>query len=73
MSYPVPNSPADFEDLVRDLIGRELNMRLEAFSAAPDGGTEGRDANDPVIRTLQAKHSLAQPYTHDGKSCGVST
>jgi hypothetical protein len=26
-------SPADFEDLVRDLIGRELDVRFEAFAA----------------------------------------
>lgn len=49
-------SPADFEDLVRDLIGRELGVRFEAFGPGPDGGVDGRHAigNETVI--LQAKH-----------------
>ena len=33
---------ADFEDLVRDLIGGELGMRFEAFGAGPDEGIDGR-------------------------------
>jgi hypothetical protein len=37
--YP---SPADFEDLVRDLIGQQLRVRFESFSAGPDGGMDGR-------------------------------
>lgn len=51
-------SPAGFEDLVRDLIGRELDIRFEAFCAGPDGGIDGRHAptsgTPPFI--LQAKH-----------------
>lgn len=51
-------STADFEDLVRDLIGRELDVRFEAFCAGPDGGIDGRHApsreSNPVV--LQAKH-----------------
>lgn len=27
---------ADFEDLVRDLLGRELGVRFEAFGPGPD-------------------------------------
>lgn len=49
---------ADFEDLVRDLIGEELGIRFEAFCAGPDGGIDGRHAPSaakaPTI--LQAKH-----------------
>lgn len=50
-------SAADFEDLSRDLIGRALRVRFEAFSAGPDGGIDGRfskSISEPVI--LQAKH-----------------
>ena len=59
MSYTFSTlSPADFEDLVRDLIGRELGVRFEAFCAGPDGGVDGRHApsrgSEPVV--LQAKH-----------------
>lgn len=45
MPYTFDNlSPADFEDLVRDLIGREFGVRFEAFAAGPDGGMDGRQA-----------------------------
>ena len=59
MSYTFSTlSPADFEDLVRDLIGREIGVRFEAFCAGPDGGMDGRHApsrgSKPVV--LQAKH-----------------
>ena len=59
MSYTFSTlSPADFEDLVRELIGRELGVRFEAFCAGPDGGIDGRHApgtgSKPVV--LQAKH-----------------
>ena len=59
MSYTFSTlSPADFEDLVRDLIGRELGVRFEAFCSGPDGGIDGRHApsrgSEPVV--LQAKH-----------------
>jgi hypothetical protein len=43
MIYPFGNlSPADFEDLVRDLVGEESRLRFESFSAGPDGGIDGR-------------------------------
>jgi hypothetical protein len=32
----------DFEDLARDLIGRESGVRFEAFAPGPDGGMDGR-------------------------------
>jgi hypothetical protein len=45
MSYDFANlSPADFEDLVRELIGHELKVRFEAFGAGPDDGMDGRRA-----------------------------
>jgi len=41
MAYDFGNlSPVDFEDLVRDLIGREFEIRFEAFAPGPDGGVE---------------------------------
>jgi hypothetical protein len=42
MSYDFASlSPADFEDLVRDLVNRELGVRFEAFAPGPDGGIMG--------------------------------
>jgi DNA polymerase III delta prime subunit len=49
-------SPADFEDLVRDLIGCELGVRFEAFGPGPDGGVDGRHATGGETVILQAKH-----------------
>ncbi len=49
-------SPADFEDLSRDLIGRELSVRFEAFGPGPDGGMDGRHAAAGKRTILQAKH-----------------
>jgi hypothetical protein len=53
-----PLNGADFEDLVRDLIGEELGIRFEAFCAGPDGGIDGRHAPgaDKAPTILQAKH-----------------
>jgi DNA polymerase III delta prime subunit len=55
-------SPADFEDLVRDLVGRELGMRFEAFAAGPDGGMDGRHAMADKATILQAKHYIGSSY-----------
>lgn len=49
-------SPADFEDLARDLLGAELACRFEAFGPGPDGGIDGRHAKSGVTTILQAKH-----------------
>ena len=49
-------SPADFEDVVRDLIGSELSCRFEAFGPGPDGGVDGRHATSDKTIILQAKH-----------------
>lgn len=57
MSYSFETlSPADFEDLSRDLVGRELAMRFEAFGPGPDGGVDGRHAKGGKKTILQAKH-----------------
>lgn len=57
MSYNFSNlSSADFEDLVRDLIGKEEGLRFEAFCAGPDGGIDGRHAQAGGSIILQAKH-----------------
>jgi hypothetical protein len=63
MPYEFGNlSPADFEDLARDLIGRELGVRFEAFAAGPDGGMDGRHAKGGAKAILQAKHYAGSPY-----------
>lgn len=57
MAYDFKNlSPLDFEDLVRDLIGCELDIRFEAFCAGPDGGMDGRHSKGDESIILQAKH-----------------
>jgi hypothetical protein len=55
-------SPADFEDLTRDLLGRELGIRFESFPDGPDDGMDGRHvaADGEVI--LQAKHYHRSGY-----------
>lgn len=49
-------SPNDFEDLARDLVGREIELRFEAFSEGPDDGMDGRHARADGSIVLQAKH-----------------
>jgi DNA polymerase III delta prime subunit len=64
MSYDFSNlSPADFEDLVRDLIGREMGVRFEAFGAGPDGGADGRHSLGGRSTILQAKHYLRSTFS----------
>lgn len=46
----------DFEALARDLIGRELGIRFEAFAAGPDGGMDGRHVSADGTIIIQAKH-----------------
>ncbi len=48
-------SPEEFEDLARDLTGRELAIRFEAFPAGPDDGMDGRHATAEGAIILQAK------------------
>lgn len=49
-------SPSEFEDLTRDLLGRELGVRFEAFTDGPDDGMDGRHAAAGGDVILQAKH-----------------
>jgi DNA polymerase III delta prime subunit len=63
MSYDFSNlAPADFEDLVRDLVGRELDIRFEAFGPGPDGGMDGRHAKGRSATILQAKRYIGSPF-----------
>ncbi len=55
-------SPADFEDLVRDLVGRDLAVRFEAFATGPDEGIDGRHARGDGTTIIQAKHYLGSTY-----------
>lgn len=65
MAYDFRNlSYLDFEDLARDLVGRELGCRFEAFCPGPDGGIDGRNASaasGTVI--LQAKHYAGSSFS----------
>jgi hypothetical protein len=57
LSYDFKNlGDVDFEDLVRDLIGRELKIRFEAFGPGPDGGMDGRHSRGKASTIVQAKH-----------------
>jgi hypothetical protein len=56
-------SPADMEDLARDLIGRELDVRFEAFGPGPDGGADGRHARGGELTILQVKHYAGSSYS----------
>lgn len=63
MSYNFANlAHPDFEDLVRDLIGCELNVRFEAFGPGPDGGIDGRHAKLDKTTILQAKHYVGSSF-----------
>lgn len=55
-------SHADFEDLVRDLIGRDFGIEFEAFGAGPDGGIDGRHSVGRRSTILQAKHYLGSTF-----------
>jgi DNA polymerase III delta prime subunit len=55
--------PADFEDLVRDLVGRKLAIRFEGFSAGPDGGIDGRHSQGGETIILQAKHYAGSKFS----------
>lgn len=49
-------SADDFEDLTRDLVGLELGVRFEAFTAGKDDGMDGRHALADGAIILQSKH-----------------
>ncbi|MBI1203845.1 MAG: hypothetical protein GC182_15195 [Rhodopseudomonas sp.] len=64
MSYNFSNlSPADFEDFSRELIGKELGIRFEAFAPGPDQGIDGRHAVGKKSTILQAKHYAGSSYS----------
>ncbi|PDS48486.1 hypothetical protein CO662_28750 [Rhizobium anhuiense] len=56
-------SADDFEDLARDLIGRECGVRFEAFTAGTDDGMDGRHAMATGAVILQAKHYLRSGFS----------
>src|SRR6267142_2781789 len=49
-------SPLDFEELVRDLLQAELQIRLESFSPGRDQGIDFRFASGMGDMIVQAKH-----------------
>lgn len=55
--------PADFEDLSRDLIGKNLGIQFEAFAKGPDGGVDGRHATSEAKTILQAKHYIDSGFS----------
>jgi hypothetical protein len=58
-------SPYDFEELVRDLLQAEWNVRLESFTAGRDAGIDLRclrGPNDVVI--VQCKHTAGTTFPH---------
>jgi hypothetical protein len=64
MSYDFSTlSPADFEDVSRELVGKELHIRFEAFCAGPDGGIDGRHAKGKKETILQAKHYVGSRFS----------
>jgi Restriction endonuclease len=56
-------SHPDFEDLVRDLVGKELGLRFEGFCVGPDGGMDGRHAVAENLCILQAKHYVGSSFS----------
>ena len=55
-------SPADFEDLCRDLVGREIGIQFEAFTPGPDGGIDGRHSLSTKSTILQVKHLVRSTF-----------
>ncbi|HEY9091517.1 TIR domain-containing protein [Parasphingorhabdus sp.] len=49
-------SPTEFEELARELVGAELEIRFEAFAEGPDDGMDGRHCAGGTSTILQAKH-----------------
>ncbi len=53
----------EFEDLARDLVGREIGKRFEAFPEGPDDAMDGRHALADGDIVLQAKHYLRSGFS----------
>lgn len=49
-------SPLDFEELVRDLLSAELDVRFESFGPGRDLGIDFRFSSDAGAMVVQAKH-----------------
>ncbi|WOH49347.1 toll/interleukin-1 receptor domain-containing protein [Bradyrhizobium sp. sBnM-33] len=49
-------SHSEFEDLARDLVGREIDLPFEAFPEGPDDGMDGHHARADGSIVMQAKH-----------------
>lgn len=57
-------SPADFEDLVRDLLQAELKLRLESFMTGRDEGIDLRYSKAVTNELIvQCKHYVRSGYT----------
>src|SRR5260221_6593384 len=56
-------STADFEDLSRELVAKEMGIRFEGFGAGPDGGIDGRYAPGVGSTILQAKHFVGSTFS----------
>ncbi|MDM9649253.1 toll/interleukin-1 receptor domain-containing protein [Rhizobium sp. S163] len=56
-------SPEDFENLSRDLVGAEIGVRFEAFTAGADDGMDGRSNNADGSIILQAKHYFRSGFS----------
>lgn len=54
--------PADFEDFARDLVGKLLGVRFEAFGPGPDGGIDGRHSAASGDVIFQAKHYVGSSF-----------
>jgi len=65
MSYNFSSlSPADFEDLTRDLVGKKFEVRFAGFCAGPDNGIDGRHAPNKRNKIiLQAKHFVGSAFS----------
>lgn len=55
-------SPQDFEELVRDLIQAEENIRLESFGPGKDKGIDLRHAEGDGNLIVQAKHYVGSGF-----------
>lgn len=55
-------SPADLEELTRDLIQKRDNIHLESFKSGRDGGIDFRAAHGPNQTVVQCKHYERSGY-----------
>ena len=55
-------SPADFEELTRDLIQKRDGIQLESFKSGRDGGIDFRAARGPEQIVVQCKHYERSGY-----------